>query len=70
VLPFVPRRQLVEIVKQLGDRQFTKILQFFLTQVGQITLGHLRIVAPRKNDGGPIVEVRKKNETSSSATSK
>jgi hypothetical protein len=34
LLPFVPRRQLVEIVKQLGDRQFAKILQFFLTEVG------------------------------------
>jgi hypothetical protein len=63
LLPFVPRLQLVEIVKQLGDRQFAKILQFFLTEVGQITLGHLRIVAPRgndPNDGGPIVEVYKK----------
>jgi hypothetical protein len=63
LLPFVPRPQLVEIVKQLGDRQFAKILQFFLTEVGQITLDHLRIVAPRENDpngyGGPIVEVRK-----------
>jgi hypothetical protein len=60
VLPFVRRHQLVELVKQLGDRQFAKNLQFFLTQVGQITLGHLRIVAPRENDdGGPIVEVRK-----------
>jgi hypothetical protein len=62
VLPFVPRLQLVEIVKQLGDRQFAKILQFFLTQVGQITLCHLRIVAPRENDpngSGPIVEVYK-----------
>jgi hypothetical protein len=63
LLPFVPRHQLVEIVKQLGDRQFAKILQFFLTDVGQITLGHLRIVAPREHDpngdGGPIVEVSK-----------
>jgi hypothetical protein len=62
LLPFVPRRQLVEIVKQLGDRQFASILQFFLTRVGQITLEHLRIVAPRENDPngiGPIVEVRK-----------
>jgi hypothetical protein len=62
LLPFVPRHQLVEIIRQLNDRQFAKILQFFLTEVGQITLGHLRIVAPRENDpngGGPIVEVRK-----------
>jgi hypothetical protein len=67
LLPFVPRHQLVEIVKQLNDRQFAKILQFFLTEVGQIALGHLRIVGPRfgpwQNDpsgyGGPIVEVRK-----------
>jgi hypothetical protein len=60
LLPFVPRLQLVEIVKQLGDRQFAKILQFFLTRVGRITLGYLSIVAPRENDPnsfGPIVEV-------------
>jgi hypothetical protein len=54
----------VEIVNQLGDRQFATILQFFLTEVGQNTFDHLRIVAPRErehdpNDGGPIVEVRK-----------
>jgi hypothetical protein len=62
LLPFVPRPQLVEIVKQLGDGQFAKILQFFLTKEGQITLGHLRILAPRENDtncDGPIVEVHK-----------
>jgi hypothetical protein len=62
LLPLVPRHQLVEIVKQLGDRQFAKILQFFLTEVGQITLRHLRIVTPRQNGpngGGSIVEVRK-----------
>jgi hypothetical protein len=61
LLPFVPRRQLVQLLFQLDDRQFAKILQFFLTKEGQITLGHLRIMAPRKNDpkgGGPIVEVR------------
>jgi hypothetical protein len=62
LLPSVPRRQLVQLLFQLGDRQFASILQFFLTEVGQITLGHLRIVAPRENDpngGGPVVEVRK-----------
>jgi hypothetical protein len=59
LLPFVPRRQLVEIVKQLGDRQFARILQFFLTEVGQITFSHLCIVAPQENGGSPIVEVRK-----------
>jgi hypothetical protein len=62
LLPFVPRHQLVEIIKQLGDRQFASILQFFLTKEGQITLGYLRIAAPRENDpngDGPIVEVRK-----------
>jgi hypothetical protein len=58
LLPFVPRHQLVELIKQLDDRQFVYILQFFLTEVGQITLGHLRIVAPRETFG-PIVEVRK-----------
>jgi hypothetical protein len=57
----VPRPQLVEIVKQLGDRQFAKILQFFLTEVGQITLGNLRIVGPWPwENTPPTVEVRNK----------
>jgi hypothetical protein len=62
LLPSVPRRQLVQLLFQLDDRQFAKILQFFLTEVGQITLGHLRIVALREhapNGGGPIVKVQK-----------
>jgi hypothetical protein len=62
LLPLVPRHQLVQLLFQLDDRQFAKILLFFLTEVGQITLGHLRIVAPREYapNGGPIVEVRKR----------
>jgi hypothetical protein len=62
LLPLVPRHQLVEILEQLDDRQFVSILQFFLTKEGRITLGHLRIAAPRENDpngGGPILEMRK-----------
>jgi hypothetical protein len=63
LLPHVPRQQLVQLVKQLADRQFVSALQFFLTEVGQIKLGHLTILAPRENDAtsGPIVKVRCKS---------
>jgi hypothetical protein len=59
LLPSVPRRQLVALLFQLGDRQFASILQYCLNEVGHITLGHLSIAAPRENYAidGPIVEV-------------
>jgi hypothetical protein len=57
LLPFVPRRQLVALLFQLGDYQFASILQFCLNEDGHITLGHLRIRAPKEND--PIVQLCK-----------
>jgi hypothetical protein len=60
LLPFVPRHQLVKLFLQIEDRQLVYNLQFFLTKFGQVTLDHLRIVAPKLNYpiAGPIVEVR------------
>jgi hypothetical protein len=57
LLPFVPRRQLVALLFQLGDDQFASILQYCLNEDGHITLGHLRIRASKQN--GPIVELCK-----------
>jgi hypothetical protein len=57
LLPFVPRRQLVALLFQLDDRQFASILQYCLNEDGHITLGDLRIRAPKQN--GPIVELWK-----------
>jgi hypothetical protein len=39
----VPREQLVELLPQIDDRQFAKVLQFFLNKCGQITIGSLSI---------------------------
>jgi hypothetical protein len=59
LLAFVPRRQLGQIVPQIGNRQFTGIAQSFLHNYGQITLGHIRICRPRDLDanGHPRLEV-------------
>jgi hypothetical protein len=43
---FVPRRQLGQIVPQIGDRHFAWIIQSFLHEFGQITLGKFQIVFP------------------------
>jgi hypothetical protein len=61
LLPFVPRSQLVALLFQVGDRQFTSILQYCLNEVGHATLGHFRIRAPKENDAidGPTVELLK-----------
>jgi hypothetical protein len=46
LLPFVPRRQLVKIVSKIHNRQFAKILQFFLHKIGEVTLGEMEITEP------------------------
>jgi hypothetical protein len=38
LLAFVPRRQLVAIVRQIGDRQFARALQFRIHEFGNISL--------------------------------
>jgi hypothetical protein len=50
LLAFVPRRQLGEIVPQIGNRQFAAIVQPFLHNYGQITLGNISLYWPGKND--------------------
>jgi hypothetical protein len=55
LLPFVPRRQLVALLFQLGDPQFASILQYCLNEEGHITLGHLRLLAPKEKV--PILEL-------------
>jgi hypothetical protein len=59
LLPFVPRRQLAKLLLQIHHRQFSTILQYVLNEVGKITLGHLRIVAPEQTfeSNDPIVEL-------------
>jgi hypothetical protein len=47
LLAFVPRRQLGNIPSQIGDRQFARILQSFLHEHGDITLGSMEIIPPR-----------------------
>jgi hypothetical protein len=49
MLEFVPRRQLGQIVPYLG-RQFARIVQPFLHNYGQLTLGNILINPPRESD--------------------
>jgi hypothetical protein len=46
-LAFVPRIQLGNVVSQIGDRQFARIIQSFLHEHGEITLGKMLTIAPR-----------------------
>jgi hypothetical protein len=46
LLAFVPRHQLGQIVPQIGDRQFARIVQPFLHNYAQITLGNIEINRP------------------------
>jgi hypothetical protein len=48
----VPREQLVELLPQIDDRQFAKVLQFFLNKCGEITIGSLSI---GKNEEGATI---------------
>jgi hypothetical protein len=47
LLAFVPRAQLGQIVPQIGDRQFARIIQAYLHEHGEITLGKIVITRPR-----------------------
>jgi hypothetical protein len=61
LLPFVPRRQLVKLLLQIDNYHFTTIIEYVLNEVGQISLGQLHILSPKKDEanGGAIVEMRK-----------
>jgi hypothetical protein len=54
-LAFVPRWQLGKVVDQIRNRQFAKIIQFFLHKCGEITLNNMEIFEPRGNGCHPMV---------------
>jgi hypothetical protein len=60
VFGFLPRRQLAELVPQIGNWYFASKAQFYLHECGQITLAYL-IIGPSENDDNhpnhPIVDV-------------
>jgi hypothetical protein len=47
MLAFLQRRQLGQIVPQIGDRRFARIAQSFLHNFGRITLANIYITGPR-----------------------
>jgi hypothetical protein len=49
LLALVPRSQLGQIVSQIGDRRFARIIQAFLHEHGEITLGKMVIIPPRRS---------------------
>jgi hypothetical protein len=56
-LALVPRRQLVKLVSQISDRQFTEVIQFYLHKVGQISFGAIKIIPPAVDaTGRPMVQ--------------
>jgi hypothetical protein len=60
LLAFVPRSQLGNVVSEIGDYQFTRIIQSFLhDNAKKITLGEMRIIAPRPDVSSdqPMVKV-------------
>jgi hypothetical protein len=54
VFGFLPRRQLGELVPQIGDWYFASKAQFYLHECGQITLAYLTIESST-NGNGPII---------------
>jgi hypothetical protein len=46
-LGFVPRSQLGNVVSEIGDYEFTRIIQSFLHGFGKIKLGKMSIIPPR-----------------------
>jgi hypothetical protein len=61
VFGFMPRRQLGELVPQIGNWYFASKAQFYLHECGQITLAYLTIGPASINDDDepeyPIVDV-------------
>jgi hypothetical protein len=59
-LEFVPRIQLGNIVAEIGDYYFADVIQSFLHDpIREITLGNIRIIAPRPDvpSDQPMVHV-------------
>jgi hypothetical protein len=62
----VPRSQLGNAASQIGDRQFTRIIQSFLhDEVRKITLRKMEIIAPRPDvsTDQPMVKVGRNSAT-------
>jgi hypothetical protein len=58
-LGFLPRRRLGQIVPKIGDRKFASIIQKFLHEYGENTIGDIQIFAPYEEDPyGPHPRVR------------
>jgi hypothetical protein len=57
-LGFVPRHRLGQIVPMIGDRKFASIIQKFLHEYGEITIDHIKIVAPYEEDPSGCTRVR------------
>jgi hypothetical protein len=59
----LPRRQLGELVPQIGDWYFASKTQFYLHECGQITLGWLTIgPSSISDDADPIVHVWREDQ--------
>jgi hypothetical protein len=58
-LEFVPRSQLGNVVSEIGDYQFTYIIQSFLHEFAKITLDKMIIIPPQPDvhNGQPMVHV-------------
>jgi hypothetical protein len=61
VFGYLPRSQLVTFFPHIDDRQFSRVLQFFLHKCGQITLGRLHI-RTSSNGNGPVVVLQNNRE--------
>jgi hypothetical protein len=57
VFEFVRRRQLGQIVPQIGDRRFAGLVQPFLHNYGRITLANICITGPGHRLIHPAVEI-------------
>jgi hypothetical protein len=60
LLAFVPRNQLGNVVSEIGDYEFTRIIQSFLhDEVRKITLGKMEIIPlrPKVPNDQPMVHV-------------
>jgi hypothetical protein len=63
LLSLVPRSQLGNIVSEIGDYHFADIIQSFLHDpIREITLGNMRIIAPRPDvpSDHPMVKIMDK----------
>jgi hypothetical protein len=62
VFGFLLRRQLGELVPQIGNWYFASKAQFYLHECGQSTLAHLTIGSSEDDDYLPIVDVWTEHE--------